>query len=202
MITNQILLRENIVQQRTKDGYFNATSLLDYWNRNNPSNLKQMGNYKKNSGTINFCEYLSNFEGIENPIISTRGYNSATWMHPKIFIDFAMWVSIEFKSKAIDWVLDGLVGFRHDAGDFYKEMCAAIMERHIEAFGRKPEPKIFINEAKIIRDISGIHKNRNELSEKELQKITTLQKVNSTLIKDGVGKTSRKNHLDIVSRSL
>lgn len=202
MITNQVLNREGIAHQRTKDGYFNATSLLDYWNRRNPDNHKQIGNYKKNSGTMEFVNYLKECEGIDQPIISTRGYNSCTWMHPKIFIDFAMWVSIEFKSKVIDWVLDGLVPARHSAGDYYKEMCAAIMTRYIDYYGRKPETMTFVNEARLIRSLCGIEKNRNELTEAELQKITAMQKINSTLILDGVGKESRKKHLSIVARSL
>jgi hypothetical protein len=62
---------------------------------------------------------------------------------------------------------------------------------------------IYINEARMIKEIAGLKdKNRNEMSETELSKITILQKVNSTLINDKVGKKSRIKQLQMVSKSL
>lgn len=202
MKTNQIMIRESMVEQRTKDGYFNANKFLEFWNKNNPKDLKQMNNYKKNKSCIEFCKYLQDNEDIKSPIITGRGKNGGTWMHPKVFIDFAMWVSLQFKSKVIDWVLDNLIQSRHDAGDYYKGMCNAIMTRYIQYYKSKPSPMIYIKEANMIKELCKINKDRNKLTESELQKITTMQKVNSTLILEGVGITSRKNHLSIIARSI
>ena len=202
MKTNQIMIREVGFVQRTKDGYFNSSNLLALWNENSKQ-TKQLGNFQKTQETKSFIEQLKK-EGIENPFIAGRGSgeSSGTWMHPKLFIDFAMWLSVEFKSKVIDMVLDGLIISRNDAGDYYKEMCATIMATYIENKGCKPPAMLYIEEARTIRQIANLEIDRNEMTEKDLTRLTILQKVNSTLIKDNVGKESRKRHLIIVNKSL
>jgi len=124
MKTNQVMVREQGFIQRTSDGYFNANTLISEWNAKS-DNKKILGNYMKNESTTEYIEQLKK-EGIEKPNISCRGTGekSGTWMHPKLFIDLAMWVSVEFKSKVIDYVLDGLIKSRTDAGDYYNQMTA------------------------------------------------------------------------------
>jgi len=204
MKTNQIMLREDGFIQRTKDNYFNANELIEAWNSKNFGNKKLIQNFKSLKETKDYIEQLKK-EGIENAYFSKGGRFSdgITWMHPKLFIDFAMWISVEFKSKVIDMVLDGLIISRHDAGDYFKEMCAMILDKHIEFRGCKPDPYLYIKEANMIRELSNtIDKSRNELSEKELINITLLQKVNTNLISKGVGKDSRIKHLKIVAESI
>jgi len=67
MKTNQIMLREEGFIQRTKDNYFNAESLMLFYNTMN-NEKKQMGNYLANSSTKEFIEQLKK-EGIESPYI-------------------------------------------------------------------------------------------------------------------------------------
>ena len=196
MKTNQIMIREIGFKQRTSDSYFNANELLEAFNESLPRNKgKDLGDFQRIKETKDFIEQLKK-EGIENPYIAVRGKgeNQGTWMHPKLFIDFAMWLSVEFKSKVIDMVLDGLILSRNDAGDYYKEMCATIMDVYIELNGCKPNPMIYINEANRIKDLVN-PKNRNELTEQELKQITYLQKVNSMLIRKKIGKESRIKRL-------
>ena len=185
------MIRDNTFIQRISDGYFNATKLLEEYNKLYNEG-KQLGKYKITKSTMEFIELLKR-EGIENPMITGRGtgIKSGTWMHPKLFIDFAMWVSVEFKSKVIDYVLDGLIKMRHEAGDYYKEMCETIMDRYIEYYKSKPPAMIFIHEANMIRSLVTDKTDRNEMTETELKQITYLQKVNANLIKKGIGKESR-----------
>lgn len=103
---------------------------------------------------------------------------------------------------ALKYVLDGLIKTRHSAGDFYNQMCAVIMEKYIEYNGCKPAPMVYINEAKLINEIANVNVPRNEMTEKQLEKITILQKVNATLISEKVGRDSRKKQLELISRSL
>jgi hypothetical protein len=191
MKTEQVMIRDNAFIQRISDGYFNATKLLCFYNNNN-NEKKILGNYKKNESTKAFINQLKN-ENIENPLFTGRGSGnkSGTWMHPKLFIDFAMWVSVEFKSRVIDYVLDGLVKTRHDAGDYYKEMCSAILDVYSDFYKQKPPAYIFIEEANRIRELVTTKTDRNEMTEKELSQITYLQKVNANLIKKRIGKQSR-----------
>jgi len=203
MKTNQIMIRSNSsFLQRTKDGYFNANALLDDWNKKSEKKPMQMGNYKKNLSAKAFIIQLQT-EGIKNPLITERGKNGGTWMHPKLFIDFAMWVSVEFKSVVIDYVLDGLIKSRHDAGDYYNEMSAAILETHINFFGVKPNPKLYVDEASRIKKLLGLsNKTRNLMTEKELNNITQMQKLNSLLLQKGKGKAARINQLKLQAEVL
>jgi len=199
MKTNQIMIRENCIEQRTSDSYFNATLTVKNWNEENPKLKKEITEYHRLKSTKEFIEYLKINENIEKPYFSS---NKGTWMHPLLYVDFCMWVSIEFKTMALKYVLDGLIKTRHSAGDYYNQMCAIIMEKYIEFNGCKPVPMIYINEAKMINEIACINIPRNLMTEKQLEKITILQKINSTLISEKVGKESRKKQLSLVSRSL
>ena len=39
--------------------------------------------------------------------LKTRGkYNGGTWMHPMLFIDFAMWINPSFKYDVLKFVYD------------------------------------------------------------------------------------------------
>jgi len=195
MKTNQVMIREQKgFEQRTKDGYFNANSLLSVWNETHSKN-QTMRNYTQNDAYVEYLVQLKK-EGINNPIITARGRLGGSWMHPKLFIDFAMWLSVEFKSIVVDYVLDGLIKTRRDAGDYYNEMCVAIMERYISFYNRKPPPFIFIQEANLVKSLAlNVDKPRNELSEQELRQITYLQKVNANLISKGIGRVSRIKRL-------
>ena len=133
---------------------------------------------------------------LENPMITGRGtgQNSGTWMHPKLFIDFAMWVSVEFKSSVIDYVLDGLIFSRNEAGNYYNEMCAMILDVYSEYYHKKPPSLIYIQEANMIKSLV-TNNLRNKMTEQELNQITYLQKVNANLISKRIGKASRIKRL-------
>jgi hypothetical protein len=189
MKTNQLMMRDEGFIQRTSDGYFSATELLKRWNRQHTDEQKQLGSYMNINSTSEYVDQLKK-EGIDNPIISGKGSKAGTWVHPKVFIDLAMWVSVEFKSKVIDYVLDGLIKSRHDAGDYYNEMCAVILDTYIDHFGCKPAPAIYIREANMIRSLVAT-KDRNNMDENELRQLTYLQKFNAMLLKKKIGKDSR-----------
>lgn len=194
MKTDQIMIRDEGFAQRISDGYFNATKLIEVWNKTSQQK-KILGNYMKIDSTSDFVEQLKK-EGIEQAIKTGRGKgeNAGTWVHPKVFIDLAMWVSVEFKSKVIDYVIDGLIKTRHDAGDYYNEMTAAILESYVQYYGHKPTPTIYIDEAERIKKLVSI-KDRNNMSEAELRQITYLQKFNTMLIKKNMGKEARIKRL-------
>ena len=194
MKTNQVMIREEGFIQRTVDGYFNATELVKKWNAIS-SQKKQLGQYQLLNSTIEFMEQLKK-EGIENPIITGRGKgeNSGTWVHPKVFIDIAMWVSVEFKSKVIDYVIDGLIKSRHDAGDYYNQMTKAILETYVDYYNMKPPAHIYIEEANMVKSLVA-SKDRNNMTESELKQLTYLQKFNTLLIKKRIGKESRIKQL-------
>ena len=56
----------------------------------------------------------------------SKGIENNTWMHPYLFIDFAMWINPRFKLKVIRFVYDQLIQFRHSAGDNYKGLTSSV----------------------------------------------------------------------------
>jgi hypothetical protein len=125
MKTNQILTRKMgdfNVNQRTSDGMFNATELLKQWNVKS-GQQKQIIHFSENSNTKEFIEALILEEDLKernSVLIKSRGKNGGTWMHPILFIDFAMWINPKFKVKVLKFVYDELIKYRHYAGDNYK----------------------------------------------------------------------------------
>lgn len=133
------------VYQRTKDGYFSATKLLSQWNNTNKTD-KRVDLFLNLSSTKQFIEALSeDKESVENygtdyqavtiqkGTKGKRGQTPSTyWMHPLLFIDFAMWLNPKFKLQVLKFVADQLIEFRHGAGDNYRELCSAV--QRLEGF--------------------------------------------------------------------
>lgn len=131
MKTNQVMIRQMAsfrVEQRTKDGFFNATSLIKQWNEEKAMK-KEIKDYLENKSTEEFIKALIVEENLNKgnyPYLSSRGKNGGTWMHPLLFIDFAMWLNPSFKVKVLKFVQDEMIKFRHLAGESYPEMCKAV----------------------------------------------------------------------------
>lgn len=108
------------VVQRTKDGMFNATTLLKQWNANS-GQRKGIDEFLRNKATKEFIDTLENDENLNtrNIVLSRKGKNGGTWVHPYLFIDFAMWLNPKFKLQVIKFVHDQLIEYRQSAGDLY-----------------------------------------------------------------------------------
>lgn len=117
------------VEQRTKDGMFNATSLLRQWNEASHSS-KEMKHYFDNASTQEFINALvseENLNGRNSAYLTSRGkYSGGTWMHPLMFIDFAMWLNPAFKVKVLKFVYDQMLKYRNEAGEAYKDLGCVI----------------------------------------------------------------------------
>lgn len=131
MKTNQIMIRpmgDFKVEQRTVDGFFNATALLKQWNVHNGAK-KDLKHYFENQSAnelINTIVERENLNSRKSAYLSSRGKNGGTWMHPILFIDFAMWINPSFKYDVIKFVYDEMIKFRNLAGDAYPSMCRAV----------------------------------------------------------------------------
>lgn len=225
MKTNQIMRRQlgaMEVQQRTKDGMFNATAFLQQWNEER-NESRRIVEFLRNDNTQEFIEALAEdlgkesntpkkgdlklienqevanvensphlgvidnqhvtntenpplLKGIEkqeisntwNPVcfelsesqqvpihwnssklkltnnqqvtkqqkrefkppktvmVTARGNNGGTWMHPLLFIKFAMWLNPRFEVQVLKFVQDKMLQYRNDAGEAYKELSSAV----------------------------------------------------------------------------
>ena len=132
MKTNQIMVRTMgcfNVEQRTKDYMFNATALLRQWNLSHDTERK-LDNYFASDKTKTFISTIMERENLNTPklvYLKSRGkYNGGTWMHPMLFIDFAMWIDPEFKYDVLKFVYDQMIFFRKEAGDAYRALGSAV----------------------------------------------------------------------------
>ena len=197
MKTNQVLTRamgEFSVYQRTSDGMFNATSLLKQWNSLSPTERK-MDNFFNLKGTDEFVNTIIAKENLDTPKLvyvksrASRGLNSGTWMHPLLFVDFAMWINPSFKYDVLKFVYDELIKYRNQAGDSYRKMCEQIA--HISK--KEDIQKNISNTAKAINIvIYGVHEKqmRNKQAEEgSMRELVKLQEMITELIENGYVKS-------------
>lgn len=193
MKTNQILTRTmgNFeISQRTSDGMFNATVLLKQWNKHSGMQ-KKLDHFFENNSTNEFIDAIISEENLDtrNSVYvksrASRGGNAGTWMHPLLFIDFAMWLNPTFKVKVLRFVYDQLIKFRNEAGDTYKDLTSAISR----LVGKE---KVTSSIQDVARGINfcvfGDHERniRNKKGEEELmQELVEMQKKIIMLINEG-----------------
>lgn len=119
------------VEQRTKDGMFNATALLKQWNES-AGEKKEIKKFFENQSTKEFIAALieeENLDGQKSAYVkskASRGKNVGTWMHPILFVKFAMWLNPRFEVQVIKFVYDQMIFFRNEAGDAYKALASAV----------------------------------------------------------------------------
>lgn len=202
MKTNQILQRPmgNFkVAQRTKDGYFDANVLLSQWNENNTE--KRISRFLESPKTKEFISVLDHELGSEShganmhdgeyqAVIVSKGRNTKkgktkdeVWLHPYLFIDFAMWLNPKFKYQVIKFVYDELIKYRKEAGNNYKEMCDAIKsitkqnESLVHNISKVAEALNYIAYGHHVKDI-----RNKEADESKLRELSDLQKDITKLI--------------------
>lgn len=197
MITNQIMkhpLADFTVEQRTKDGYFCLTGLLNNWNLK-MGTKKELKDYFENKATQEFVKALAdeeNLHGDKSPYVKSKARldrGGGTWGHPLLFIDFAMWLNPHFKVKVLKFVSDQMLTYRNEAGDAYKQLSSAMskictphqMKRYMPILGKG-----------INYIVAGHHEHqlRNEYGTEEKQKeYFELEKQVAMLVNEGFLRT-------------
>ena len=176
------------VAQRTKDGMFNATALLKQWNEKSISERK-MANYFLSEKTSDFISTIIKRENLNTPkmvYLTSRGkHNGGTWMHPMLFIDFAMWINPSFKYDVLKFVYDQMIKYRNDAGDAYRKLANSVQKIVSASF----MPVAMSNLSKAINHVVfGSHETmmRNKVGEEsKQQELFALEAKLSDLIEDG-----------------
>lgn len=134
MKTNQLMTRkigDYEVFQRTKDGMFNATVLLQAWN-NATGEKKEVKKFFENENTKEFLDALvkeENLDGQNSAYVKSKARldrGGGTWMHPILFMKFAMWLNPRFEVQVIKFVYDQMLRYRDKVGEDYKKLAAAL----------------------------------------------------------------------------
>lgn len=208
--TNQLVLRKfynKEIRQRTQDSYFNATDLLNIYNKDN-NDKKLMNNFLRSNPVKEFMEALADELNsqpkyalkriLPNDLYSTKkGVNGGTWMHPYLFLKFAMWINPKFEVQVIKWIYDNLILFRHEAGDYFKEMMNSLQKRLLKD-GINGNPLVYSREINFINSLvfgSMSINQRKRASEDQLKKISMLQKANMKLLDMGLDRPTRWERL-------
>ena len=206
MKTNQDMIRtigDYLVVQRTSDGFFNGMELLRQWNSTEGNSQRKMEEFLESPRTQEFISALIEENAkdnlgeispkIDNQVLKRtkskiKGMpgrpKEQLWMHPILFIKFAMWINPTFEVKVLRFVYDEMIKYRNDAGDAYKELSSSVS---------KIVPKAFMRDAmkKIAEALNWIIFNnhesmiRNKGDEEKLRNLFQLERKVSDLIEDG-----------------
>lgn len=185
MKTNQIMIRpmgDFKVSQRTKDGFFCATSLLAQWNEKSGMK-KEVTKFLDLESTSELVKVIMKRENLHTQDSTyvksraSRGDNAGTWMHPILFIDFAMWINPTFKYDVLKFVYDEMIRYRNLAGDAYPTMCRAVcsilpgdvFQRKIKDLAKSLNIIVYGKHESEMRNKIGDEAKIRELYELELQ---------------------------------
>ena len=169
-----------VVEQRTKDAFFNATSLLKQWNEQTGVTQRHLNKYFASSKTVEFIQTIMKRENLNTPklvYLKSRGRNGGTYMHPILFIDFCMWINPSFKYDVLRFVYDKMLTYRNEAGDAYRELASAMnkicaphqMKRYMPILGKGINYIITNKHDKQLRNEYGTEEKQKEYFELEKQ---------------------------------
>ena len=124
------------IQRRTTDGYVNATAMCK-------ANGKQWNDYWRTDRATEYLEALSTETGIpvSSLCLSLRGgADQGTWIHSRVAVDLARWISAPFAVWMDGWFLEELAGGRvSQVQDTPAPAAALPVERVLDAVERTVE---------------------------------------------------------------
>ncbi|WP_404486425.1 KilA-N domain-containing protein [Pseudomonas sp. HT11] len=188
------------------DGWLHATEIAERSGKE-PAQWLRLDSTKEYIQRLSERMEKSNVEKSHITLVKTRRGNtstSGTWLHPKLAVKFARWLSVDFEIWC-DEQIDALVRgdqakwqqARQQSAVGYRGLCEALAIAHEES-GKTPQRHHFINEAKLINQaITGqfAGRNRDELSAHELVLVTLIEIRDVLLIGQGKDFTARKASL-------
>jgi hypothetical protein len=188
MKTAQVMLRPFMgleVQQMHNTEYFNLTSLAKVAaEKHGLVPNTELSHWQESPKTKAFIEEICRQESTtpDTLIIAKRGKYGGTWAHPLLMVDFAMWLSPEFKYHAVKWAHDNLCKLRDAAGDYSKEMTDAC--RDVLGYYK---PWQYADENNMVNRVASVPPGaRNLLTEKQLARLAKIQRANTKLIQAGI----------------
>lgn len=193
------------VLQRTSDGFFDANALLRQWNAKDGNANLAISKFLAQGRVKAFIEALAEEEtlsakkqvGVNQLVIQQRQKRDKSglkepdkvWMHPTLFIKFAMWLNPRFEVKVIKFVQDELIKFRTDCGDNYVSLTSALSSIQDIDYAEVARAMNLIVFNSHCRDI------RNGATHEQLRELNDLQKKLAFAVNMGF----IKNHATLIS---
>lgn len=120
----------SFVHQRASDGYVNATDLC-------VAAKKKWHNYLREETAGHFLRALSAKIGVSVPDLTQTtteaGRPDSVWVHPKVAVHLAQWLSADFAVRVSEWVYDWLSGAKKAVGPMPYHL-----QRHMTNAGKIP----------------------------------------------------------------
>jgi hypothetical protein len=134
-----------------------------------------------------------------------------TWIHPRLAVKFARWLSVEFEiwcDAQVDALIRGELGSRsiarRQAAIGYRSLCDALAITH-ETAGKTTKPHHFMNEARLINEVitgNFAGRDRDQLSQAELELVMLVENRDVLLIGQGKDYAARKSALNAYVQGL
>ena len=186
------------VMQFNSDSWFNATIAADAFG-------KDLSNWVRSPETIEYIQELNSVESTDF-IITKKGRNGGTWIHPDLTVLFARWCSVKFAVWCDQYMKASLQGRSADADKILSRKEAAIGAKVMfdmlkvsrDESGKETKHFHYANEAKLVNfALTGKYDpiDRDSLSATELDVLASLETRNSVLIGRGVDRETRKEIL-------
>lgn len=182
-------------------GWFNATAAADKFG-------KRANDWISLPSTDSYVESMSRaLNTRKSGIIETRkGRNGGTWLHPKLAVAFARWLSDDFavwcdlqidriihgERESIDW------GMMRHASKSSNKVANEILQMVRNEQGKETKHFHYANEAKLVNfALTGKFEpiDRDSLSAEDLDLLASLENRNSVLIGREVDRETRKEIL-------
>lgn len=195
------------VKQEVDTLLYNATDMLKAYNSKHGED-RRMDKYLSNQSTKDYIDLLYTKENDNTPkkgeleisidkpkvewvILTKKGKFGGTWMNQHLLVDFAMWLSPEFKHGIIDFILSGqsLAIGRNKIKEGYKRMCKAIAESGDSNYR---DEATMLN---VLVSGSPSPNQRARYWEDKMELMDDMQKSNATMIRLWMSLEDRKNAL-------
>ena len=182
------------------DGWLHATVIAERFD-------KEPHEWLRLPDTERYLEALQRRSG-KIPYVKTsrarKDRGGGTWLHPKLAVAFARWLSPDF-AVWCDEQIDGLLrenrkpwsAARREAAIGYRGLCDAV-KLNCELRGKTADRHHFINEARLINEViagSFAGRDRDQLSTAELEALTLAELRDTVLIGLGMPYGERKQNL-------
>ncbi len=195
------------VKQEVDSLLYSATDMLKAFNASKGEE-KRMDKYIANQSTQDYINLLYKQENHNTPktgdleineekpkvewvILTKKGKFGGTWMNQHLLVDFMMWLSPEFKHKAISFILEwaSLAIGRNKIKEWYKRMCLAIAESGASNYR---DEATMLN---VLVSGSPSPNQRARYGEDKIELMDDMQKSNATMIRLWLPLEQRKNAL-------
>lgn len=179
------------------DGWLHATEIAERFG-------KEPHEWLRLPDTASYLAAISKTGKFPELVRTKRGRYGGTWLHSKLAVVFARWLSVDFAvwcDEQIDALLRGGQGnwqqARLQSAIGYRGLCDALAIS-CEERGKAPQRHHFINEARLINQVitgqfSG--RDRDQLSAQELLLVSLIEIRDVMLIGQGKDFNTRKEAL-------